>query len=121
VTSRCHYVNLTSQVVRFPPSEVSQKTINSESGSLLTYFETKADLFNELYLELKREMASAAMKNLPEGGELREQFSHIWRDWMNSAVAYPEKRRALVQLGVSDEITPATRAAAIRRWQESPS
>jgi len=31
---------------------------------------------------------------------------------MNWAVAYPEKRRALAQLGVSDEITPATRAAA---------
>src|ERR1700679_3730761 len=35
------------------------------SGSLFTYFETKKVLFNELYLELKEEMASAALKNLP--------------------------------------------------------
>jgi hypothetical protein len=33
----------------------------------------------------------------------------MWRNWVNWAVAYPEKRRALAQLGVSDEITPASR------------
>jgi AcrR family transcriptional regulator len=81
------------------------------NGSLFTYFETKADLFNQLYLELKKEMASAAMKSLPQGADLREQVFHMWRNWMNWAMSYPEKRRALAQLGVSDEITPATRAA----------
>jgi hypothetical protein len=30
---------------------------------------------------------------------------------MGWAVSYPEKRRALAQLGVSDDITPETRAA----------
>jgi AcrR family transcriptional regulator len=94
------------------PTAGIAKEAGIANGSLFTYFETKADLFNQLYLELKREMASAAMKNLPEGAELREQFFHIWRSWMNWAVAYPEKRRALAQLGVSDEIKPATRAAA---------
>jgi AcrR family transcriptional regulator len=81
------------------------------NGSLFTYFETKAELFNQLYLELKTEMASAAMKDLPEDAELREQVFHMWRNWMNWAMSFPEKRRALAQLGVSDEITPATRAA----------
>jgi AcrR family transcriptional regulator len=82
------------------------------NGSLFTYFETKADLFNQLYLELKGEMASAAMKNLPEGAGLREQIFRLWQNWMAWAVSFPEKRRALAQLGVSDEITPTTRAAA---------
>jgi AcrR family transcriptional regulator len=82
------------------------------NGSLFTYFETKADLFNQLYLELKEEMAAAAMKNLRKDAELREQFFHTWQNWMNWAMLFPEKRRALAQLGVSDEITPATRAAA---------
>ena len=82
------------------------------NGSLFTYFETKLDLFNALYLELKMEMASAAMKGLRESDELREQVFHVWQNWMNWALSFPEKRRALAQLGVSDEITPATRAAA---------
>src|SRR5262249_6233393 len=44
--------------------------------------------------------------------ELREQFFHIWQNWMHWAVSFPEKRRALAQLGVSDEITPPTRTTA---------
>jgi AcrR family transcriptional regulator len=82
------------------------------NGSLFTYFETKVDLFNQLYLELKGEMATAALEGLPATAGLREQVFHIWSNWMGWAVANPDKRRALAQLSVSDEITPATRAAA---------
>jgi AcrR family transcriptional regulator len=80
------------------------------NGSLFTYFETKSDLFNQLYLKLKQDMASAAMKDFPAEAELREQVFHIWRNWGRWAVRFPEKRRALAHLSVSDEITPATRA-----------
>ncbi|OWK38374.1 Transcriptional regulator, TetR family [Fimbriiglobus ruber] len=81
------------------------------NGSLFTYFETKADLFNQLYLELKAGVASAALEGLPAGTDLREQAFHIWLHWTNWAVSNPEKRRALTQLVVSDDISPATRAA----------
>ena len=84
------------------PTAAIAKEAGIANGSLFTYFETKADLFNHLYLELKAEMASAALKDLPQNAEL-------WRNWMNWAVAHPEKRRALAQLGVSGEITPETR------------
>lgn len=94
------------------PTAGIAKAAGIANGSLFTYFDTKADLFNDLYLELKAEMAFAAMKNFPEGAELRAQFFHLWKNWMNWAVAHPEKRRALSQLVVSDAITPETRAAA---------
>ncbi len=94
------------------PTAGIAKEAGVANGSLFTYFETKADLFNQLYLELKAEMASAAMKNFPEKATLRDQIFHVWRNWMEFAVSFPEKRRALAQLGVSDEITPATRIAA---------
>lgn len=81
------------------------------NGSLFTYFETKADLFNQLYLELKVGMAAAALEGLPAKAELREQVFHLWSNWMRWSVANPEKRRALTQLHVSDEITPETRVA----------
>jgi AcrR family transcriptional regulator len=45
------------------PTAGIAKEAGIANGSLFTYFETKADLFNQLYLELKIEMASAAMKN----------------------------------------------------------
>ena len=88
------------------------------NGSLFTYFETKADLFNQLYLELKAEMAAAVLQGLLAEAGLREQVFHVWSNWMGWAVSSPAKRSALAQLGVSDEITPASRAAALR-WDLS--
>jgi len=81
------------------------------NGSLFTYFETKADLFNQLYLDLKADMASAALNGLPQDAEIREQFFRLWTNWVHWAVSNPEKRRALAQLVVSDQITPESRTA----------
>lgn len=88
------------------------KEAGVSNGSLFTYFETKADLFNQLYLELKTEMATVALAKFPARGDLRKQTFHVWSNWMHWATSSPEKRRALAQLSVSDEITPATRNAA---------
>jgi AcrR family transcriptional regulator len=93
-----------------PTATIAQEA-GVSNGSLFTYFETKTDLFNELYLELKTGMASAALEGLRAKAELRKQVFHIWSNWMDWAVSNPEKRRALALLGVSDEISPATRAA----------
>jgi AcrR family transcriptional regulator len=82
------------------------------NGSLFTYFPTKSELFNQLYLELKSEMAVAATEGVQEGEFSRERFFHVWRNWTHWAVCFPEKRKALTQLNVSDAITLETRAAA---------
>ena len=93
------------------PTAVIAREAGVANGSLFTYFETKTELFNQLYLDLKIGMGSAVLEGLPAGRELREQFFHIWSNWIRWAVSSPEKRRALAQLGVSDEITPESRAA----------
>lgn len=93
------------------PTAVIAREAGVANGTLFTYFETKAELFNQLYLELKAEMAFAALKGLPRTAELREQMFHVWTRSMEWAMSHPEKRRALAQLGVSDEITPASRMA----------
>lgn len=82
------------------------KEAGVSNGSLFTYFETKADLLNQLYLELKSEMASAALNGLPAGNDLRKQALQMWRHWLRWACAHPEKRKALAHLGVSADITP---------------
>ena len=96
------------------PTAMIAQEAGVANGSLFTYFDTKADLFNQLYLELKAGMASAILKELPAETELRDQLFHTWSNWMNWAISHPEKRRALAQLNVSDEITPANRAAAYK-------
>lgn len=87
------------------------KRANVSNGTLFTYFETKGELFNQLYLELKNEVASTAIEGLPAKAPLREQFLHAWTNWTRWAVRNPDKKKALAQLSVSKEITPASRAA----------
>lgn len=93
------------------PTALIAREAGVANGSLFTYFETKAVLFNQLYLELKSEMASAALEGLHAEAGLREQFSRGWSNWTRWTLHNPEKRRALAQLAVSDEITEATRAS----------
>lgn len=100
------------------PTAVIAKEAGISNGSLFTYFETKSDLFNQLYLELKTRTAAAAREGLPTGAGLREQLFHVWSNWMKWSVANPENRRALTQLHVSDEVTPATRTAAKKAMAE---
>ena len=91
------------------PTALIAREAGVSNGSLFTYFETKADLFNRLYLKLKTEVATTALKGFPAGNDLRKQLFHVWSNWLGVSSS---KRRVLVQLNVSDEITPATRAAA---------
>ena len=96
------------------PTATIAKEAGISNGSLFTYFETKADLFNQLYLELKKDMASAITKGFPEKADLHDQSSHIWSNWMKWATSHPEKRRVLALLSVSDQITAETRAATVK-------
>ena len=91
---------------------VIAKEAGVSNGSLFTYFDTKADLLNQLYLELKTEMGAAALGGLPADGDARGQLLSMCSGWLRWATAYPERRRTLAQLDVSDEITAGTHAAA---------
>ena len=76
------------------------------NGARCLYCETKTTLLNELYVDLKTEMGAAATAGLDSEGAPRDQILHMWRQWLHWATTNPEKRRALAQLDVSDEITP---------------
>lgn len=94
------------------PTATIAKEAGVSNGSLFTYFETKADLLNQLYMELKAEMGAAASDGLPPEGDVRSQLLHMWSGWLRWATSSPEKRRALAHLGVSDDITPESHRTA---------
>ena len=94
------------------PTATIAKEAGVSNGSLFTYFETKADLLNHLYMALKVEMAAAAIGGLPSERDIRSQLLHMWTHWLRWATSCPEKRRALAHLCVSDEITPESRQNA---------
>jgi AcrR family transcriptional regulator len=91
------------------PTALIAEEAGVSNGSLFTYFDTKADLLNQLYLDLKAESAFTSLKGLPLRADLRKQTFHMWSQSMGWAAQNPEKRRALAQLNVSDEITPTSR------------
>ena len=55
---------IVKQGLSAPTATIAQEA-GVSNGSLFTYFETKADLFNQLYLELKAGMAAAALDGFP--------------------------------------------------------
>jgi len=96
------------------PTATIAKEAGVSNGSLFTYFETKADLLNQLYVGLKTEMGAAALDGLPIDGDIREQMLHVWTHWLRWATSCPEKRRTLAHLGVSDDITLESHQTASR-------
>lgn len=96
------------------PTALIAREAGVSNGTLFVYFKTKADLFNELYLDLKTGMASAAMEGVSARANFRNQLFHVWSNWMSWAVSNPDKRRVLAQLSGSEDITPETRAAGHR-------
>ncbi|MCI9881960.1 MULTISPECIES: TetR/AcrR family transcriptional regulator [Methylobacterium] len=79
------------------------------NGSLFTYFDTKAALLNQVYIELKEEMAAASYKGLCADGEPMEQMRQLWSQRLHWAFSSPEKHRVLAYLIVSNEVTPESR------------
>lgn len=94
------------------PTATIAKEAGVSNGSLFTYFETKAELLNQLYVELKAEMVAAAFAGRPVDSDIRAQLLHMWSHWLRRAAADPEKRRTLAQLDVSDAITAESHRAA---------
>jgi AcrR family transcriptional regulator len=94
------------------PTAVIAREAGVANGSLFNYFPTKADLLNALYLELKAEMAFVALDGLPTESDIRRQALHMWSHWLHWAASYPDRRRTLAHLGVSDDITAANHQTA---------
>jgi AcrR family transcriptional regulator len=83
-----------------PTSEISKQAGVAE-GTLFTYFETKDDLINALYREIKLELADAMMSGFPRKKSVRTRLRHVWDSYVDWGVANPEQRNVLTQLQVS--------------------
>ncbi|RRA47281.1 TetR/AcrR family transcriptional regulator [Acidipila sp. EB88] len=78
-------------------------------GTMFTYFPTKEDLFNELYVELKSEVYRRVDDGFPHGAALRERTRHIWTVYLHWALENPGEQKVSVLLNLSPIISAATR------------
>ena len=93
-----------------PTSEISRLAGVAE-GTLFTYFETKDDLINALYREIKLELADAMMSDFPRKKNVRTRVRHVWDRYVNWGIANPRQRKVLAQLTVSEVLTKESKAA----------
>jgi AcrR family transcriptional regulator len=80
-------------------------------GTLFTYFQTKDDLVNELYREIKLELADAMMSGFPRKRSVRHRLQHIWDCYVNWGVSNPVQCKVLAQIDVSQRLSPESRRA----------
>src|ERR1700724_4160004 len=71
-----------------PTAEISRRADVAE-GTLFTYFETKDELINALYREIKLELADAMMSDFPRRASVRERFQHVWDRYVQWGIANP--------------------------------
>jgi AcrR family transcriptional regulator len=78
-------------------------------GTMFTYFASKNELLNEVYIALKLETFRAIHKGFPYEAGLRERARHIWIEHLRWAMEKPDERKVSVLLGLSPVISEATR------------
>lgn len=78
-------------------------------GTIFTYFESKDELLNQLYLYLKGQLR-LTLTSPGEPTPIREQIWKAWQSYVNWGVANPAEHEVLAKLALSTSITDATRA-----------
>ena len=94
------------------PTAMIAKEAGVSNGALFTYFETKSDLLNQLYTELKADMAKAMATDIPVDADMRDQVCHVWNGCLHWSMVHPKERQTLVHLGASNDVTEASRRAS---------
>jgi AcrR family transcriptional regulator len=78
-------------------------------GTMFTYFSSKGDLLNELYIELKTEVNRRINAGFPHDSGLRERVRHIWTEYLHWAMEKPDERKVSVLLNLSMVVSAASR------------
>ena len=69
-------------------------------GTVFTYFPTKDDLLNEVYVEIRTSRANAVAAEFPRRASLDKRLRHLWTASLAWAIANASAHRALSQLVV---------------------
>jgi AcrR family transcriptional regulator len=91
------------------PTAKIAKAAGVAEGTVFTYFATKDELLNQLYLAIKTELSDGMMAGYPAGEGVARRCRHIWDRYIGWGSSYPLKRKAARQLAVSDRITEQSR------------
>lgn len=85
------------------PTFAISKAAGVAEGSLFTYFKTKSELINELYLEMRRDF-DRQMTDFPEAAETRIRLRYIWDKFLDLGIGQPERLTVMRQIRASGKL-----------------
>lgn len=86
------------------------KAAGVSEGTLFTYFSTKDDLLNQLFLEIEANLAETMLAPYPASVSAEHRLFAVWNRLIDWGLAHATALKALRQLKVSDRITPESRS-----------
>ena len=93
------------------PTVKIAKAAGVAEGTIFTYFASKDDLMNQLYLELKGQLRSSVI--LPrEPTDTRERVWQAWHAYVTWGLAHPREHLVLKKLAVSGRVSELVQAQA---------
>jgi AcrR family transcriptional regulator len=85
------------------PTAAISRAAGVAEGTLFTYFKSKNDLMDELYLELRKEF-SVALTHSPRNGDLEGWLRTTWDRFLHVGAEHPEWLKVQAQLRASGRL-----------------
>ncbi|WDH32430.1 TetR/AcrR family transcriptional regulator [Pseudomonas chlororaphis] len=95
------------------------KAAGVSEGTLFTYFPSKDDLLNELFVEIEEGLAESILAPYPVNASARDRLFMVWSRLIDWGLKHSTERKALRQLKVSDRVTAESRKRCHTMFQES--
>lgn len=83
--------------VAHAPTAAISKAAGIAEGSLFTYFSSKDELLNELYLQMRRDF-DGSLARYPDGGDPRTRLRAIWDAFIDLSVSEPARLTVMRQI-----------------------
>jgi AcrR family transcriptional regulator len=87
-------------------------------GTLFTYFATKDELLNQLYLSLKNDLKEVMLASYPKKANVQTRARHTWESFVDWGVGNPQKHKVMALLGMSDRVTAQSKATGMQAFAE---
>lgn len=76
------------------------------AGTLFIYFKGKDELLNALYVEIKKDLAEAMLRDHRENSSAEEAMKHVWNNYIDWGIQNPDSLAVLHKLKVWEGLKP---------------
>jgi AcrR family transcriptional regulator len=99
------------------PTSLIAKEAGIATGTLYLYFDSKNDLLNQLYFEVKKHLAEGLTEGLSSDVTVQEGLELVWRNMLNHHLSYPIEFAFMEQFENSPLLDQATLEAGSEMFQ----